>query len=285
MKRDDEMKQHLQILFKLSKKEIDVYFQLLINEKLTATELSQSTKIQRTRIYEVIRSLKENGLVELRSIAPKEFSAIAPRKALDNWLFQRRKLYEEESSKMLSLLPSLQSIWKRGNEEFLGSRVTLITEDLVKEILPIEVQSAKKHLHLAIRDPSSSTSTATTMFERLFDPLPIVKDIQNLSGKGVKLHILIGDPEQFIQRTSPYLQNTLVNGLKSENIVVKSLGMAFPQSFMLVDDIRIYLFFLDSHEDSHSEALRAESLSLVELFKLIWDLFWTKARPIHLKDH
>ncbi len=123
------------------------------------------------------------------------------------------------------------------------------------------------------------------MFERLFDPFSLVKDIKNLSRKGVKLHFLIGNQEQFIQRTSPYLQKTLVNGLKSENIVVKSLSMAFPQSFMLVDDIRIYLFFLDSHEDSYSEALRAESLSLVELFKLIWDIFWTKARPIHLKDH
>jgi len=285
VKRDDETKKHLQILFKLTKKEIDVYFQLLINEKLTATELSQSTKIQRTRIYEVIRSLKENGLVELRSIAPKEFSAIAPRKALDNWLFQRRKLFEEESSNMLSLLPSLQGIWNNRHEEFLGSRVTLITEDLVKEILPIEVQNAKKHLYLAIRDPTFSSSTATTMFERLFDPSTLVKDIENLSHKGVKLHILIGNQKQFIQRTSSHLQKTLENGLKSENIIVKSLGMSFPQSFMLVDDIRIYLFFLDSNEDSHSEALRAESLSLVELFKLMWDTFWTKARPIHMKNH
>ena len=276
----EKMKEKLQILFKLSKKEIEVYFTLLTNEKLTAAELAKITSIQRTRIYEIFRCLKEKGLVELRSETPQEFSAIAPRRAMDTWLFQRRKIFEEESSIGLSLLPTLQGLWNNQHEEYLGSRVTLITEELVREIVPLEVRNAKKHIFLAIRDPNSSISSSKGMFERLFKPKSMINDIQSINRKGVNLQILIGDVDLFIKRSSLLLLKTLVDSTPSKNIVVKSLNMHFPQSFMLVDDIRIYFFFLNSSQDSYNEAIRAESSSLIEFFNITWRMLWDKAEPL-----
>ncbi|MFX1512427.1 MAG: TrmB family transcriptional regulator [Promethearchaeota archaeon] len=280
----ENIREELKNLFDLSENEVRVYMILLLNDKLTATEISKIANIQRTRIYETFRRLKDKELVALSGENPQQFSALSPRVAIDNLLFKRRRLLEEKSSKLLSFLPTLQKIWNDQHEELLSSRISLISEDFIREIIPQEITIARKKICLALRDPPTDNPQVYGNFANLFDPRVFHTGMQNFSERGVQLRILIGDPHIFLKRTHPLKLKALVNGLIDGTIEVRALNQHFPQSFLLVDDERVYLFFLSIYRESHNEAIRAESKSLRELFSLIWQRFWEDAVPLTLEE-
>ncbi|MHA1225667.1 MAG: TrmB family transcriptional regulator [Candidatus Hodarchaeales archaeon] len=276
------IKEKLGSLFDISEKETSVYLLLLTHKNLTANEISRIARIQRTRVYEIFRNLKTKGLVELSSENPKRFNAISPRIAIDNWIFNRKRHFEKKSSMLLDLLPTLMKIWKNQHQETLSNRVSLISVDLIKEVIPQEMKIAQKNLYLALRDPVQDVSTFTSVHTELFEPYAISKAIQSFLRRGVLLHILIGDPEFFLKNAHPIMLKTLMNGLIEGTIEVRTLHHHFPQSFLLVDDNLVYIFFLSSSQNTYNEALRAESKSLRDLFRLVWEKFWEEATPINL---
>lgn len=276
----NNIKERLRSLFDLSGKEVKVYMILLINDKLTATEVSKFAEIQRTRTYEIFRRLREKNLVVLTSENPQCYSVISPRIAIDSLLLKHKELFEEKSSLLLKFLPTLQKLWNDQYEELLSSRVSLISEDLVKEVLPKEIRDANKNLYLAIRDPASEITLSTCTFTRLFDPRYFEIGIQNFSKRGARLHILIGDPELFLKKSHPIMLKTLVQGLAEGTIEVKTINEHFPQSFLLVNDLRVYLFFFNPYQDLYNEAIRAECQGLRDFFKLVWQKFWVDATPL-----
>ncbi len=279
-----DLKLQIKRLFDLSESEVKVYMQLLANDKLTATEISEITDIQRTRTYEIFRNLREKELIELISENPQKYSVVSPRIAIDNWLLKSQRLLEKKKTTLMKILPSIQQIWNSQHEDFISSRISFISEDLVREIIPHEIKNARKEIYLALKDPVERTSTHTGHAGRLFDPLLFNEGIQDFLQRGVKLHILLGKSDQFIGRAHPVLLKTLINGLIDETIEVKSLNEHFPQSFLLVDKERVYLFFLEEFSSSMKEALRAESQSLTEFFSLIWSKLWNDAVPIDLES-
>jgi len=279
-----DLKSQIKRLFDLSESEVKVYMQLLANDKLTASRISEITDIQRTRTYEIFRNLREKELIELISENPQKYSVVSPRIAIDNWLLKSQRLLEKKKTTLMKILPSIQQIWNSQHEDFISSRISLISEDLVREIIPHEIKNARKEIYLALKDPTSSTSTYTGHAARLFDPLIFNEGIQNFLQRGVKLHILLGKSDQFIKRAHPVLLKTLINGLIDETIEVKSLNEHFPQSFLLVDKARVYLFFLDEFSSSMKEALRAESQSFTEFFSLVWTKLWNESVHIDLES-
>jgi sugar-specific transcriptional regulator TrmB len=279
-----DLKSQIKGLFDLSESEVKVYMQLLANDKLTATEISEITKIQRTRTYEIFRNLREKELIELISENPQEHSVVSPRIAIDNWLLKSQRILEKKKTTLMNILPSIQQLWNSQREDFISSRISLISEDLVREIIPHEIKNARKEIYLALKDPSSHTSTYTGHTARLFDPLMFNEGIQNFLQRGVKLYILLGKSDLFIRRSHPVLLKTLINGLIDGTIEVKSLNIPFPQSFLLVDKERVYLFFLEAFSSSMKEALRAESRSLTEFFSLVWTKLWKDSEPIDLES-
>jgi hypothetical protein len=279
-----DLKLQIKSLFDLSESEVKVYMQLLANDKLTASRISEITDIQRTRTYEIFRNLREKELIELISENPQKYSVVSPRIAIDNWLLKSQRRLEKKKTTLMKILPSIQQIWNSQHEDFISNRISFISEDLVREIIPHEIKNARKEIYLALKDPTSRTSISTGHAGRLFDPLMFNEGIQDFLQRGVKLHILLGKSDQFIGRAHPVLLKTLINGLIDETIEVKSLNEHFPQSFLLVDKERVYLFFLEEFSSSMREALRAESQSLTEFFSLVWSKLWDDAIPIDLES-
>lgn len=277
-----EIKEKLKVFLDLSDNEISVYLILLFNFNLTANKISKVTGIQRTRIYEIFRRLKEKELIELISDNPQRYGAVSPRTAIDNFLFKRRRRFEEESSKLSSLLPTLQKIWNDQHEELLTRRLSMISEDFVREIIPQEIKIARNKICLAIRDHLADKAQLTHV--RLFDPRSFSTGIQTLLKRGVLLHILIGDPILFLKKSHPLMLRTLLKGLLDGTIEVRALGYLLPQSFLIVDDERIFLFFLDTENNIYNEAIRAETRSLREFFKLIWQKFWDSATILNIES-
>lgn len=275
-----DIKDKLQTILDLSENEISVYFVLLTNDKLTANNLSLITQIQRTRIYDIVRRLKEKDLIELISDNPQRYSAVSPRVAIDNYLFKRRQNIEVESSKLTSLLPTMQKIWNDQHEEILGHRVSLVSEEFIQQIIPQEMKIAQNKLCLGLRDFSEKSPLRHT---KLFDPREFSMGIQDFLQRGVLLHILIGDDELFLEKSHPFMLKTLLNGLLAGTIEVRAINSEFPQSFFIVDDERVFLFFLNDRYDAYSEAMRASNRSMRDFFKIIWKKFWVEATPLNIE--
>lgn len=77
---------------------------------------------------------------------------------------------------------------------------------------------------------------------------------------------------------------TLANGLIEGTIEVRSFNEPFPQSFLLVDDERVYLFFLSAYRNTQNEANRAESRSLRQFNCHFWLKFWQESTPLDLTE-
>ncbi|MHA1941943.1 MAG: TrmB family transcriptional regulator [Candidatus Hodarchaeales archaeon] len=276
-------KEQIKSLFDLSESEVTVFMHLLVNEKLTATEIASATGIQRTRTYEIFRQLREKELIELTSENPQKYSIVSPRIAFDNWLIKSQQRLESKKSLLMDVLPAIQRIWNEQHESHISNRISLISEDLVKEIIPQEIKIAQKAIYLALKDPSSSSRTYGTHAARLFDPFMFNTGIQGLLKRGVKLYILIGNIDIFIKNAHPVLLKTLMNGLIDGIIEVKALNEHLPQSFLLVDFERLYLFFLDESQGTMREAMRTGKRSLTEFFTLIWEKFWESATGLELE--
>ncbi|GAG44400.1 unnamed protein product, partial [marine sediment metagenome] len=118
---------------------------------------------------------------------------------------KHRQLFEEKKSLLFDFLPTLQKLWNNQYEEHLCSRVSLISEDLVKEIIPQEIRAAHKKIYIALRDPSPEITFSTNTFTRLFDPRTFKIGIQSFLKRGVRLHILIGDPKLFLEKSHPIM--------------------------------------------------------------------------------
>ncbi|MHA2364690.1 MAG: TrmB family transcriptional regulator [Candidatus Hodarchaeales archaeon] len=277
----ENVREKLKNLFDLSENEGRVYMILLMNDKLTATKISKISDIQRTHIYDISRRLKEKGLINISGENPQQFSALSPRIATDNWLFKSKKLLEEKSSQLLSFLPTLQKVWTDQHEEHLSSRISLISEDYIREIIPQEIKLAQKNIFLALRDPPSENPQMSGSFTRLFDPSAFQSDILNFLERGVQLKILIGNPDLFLNRSHPLKLKALVSGFIDGTIEVRALNEPFPQSFLLVDNERVYLFFLSNYREINNEAIRAESQSLRQFFSMIWKRLWEDATPLN----
>ncbi len=91
----DELKQFLRKL-KLNNYEISSYSTLLRSEELTAREICQKSRVPNGRIYEVLDTLKEKGVVEIQESRPKKYKAISPNIAFQNLVSYKKEENKEE---------------------------------------------------------------------------------------------------------------------------------------------------------------------------------------------
>ena len=67
--------------FDFGEYEIEAYLVVLEHGRLTASEIAEKTDIPQPRVYDTVRSLSENGLVELRESRPMQVLAVDPEEA------------------------------------------------------------------------------------------------------------------------------------------------------------------------------------------------------------
>ena len=128
----------------LSEKEAEVYLSLLEGDSYSILTLSKKTKINRTTIYSVIKSLLEKGLVSETTINTKtRYLAESPDR-LETFINNQKNLLEENSKKLIDIVPQLKSIQREMGERpivkyFEGKEGLLSgTEDIFKDPVPME---------------------------------------------------------------------------------------------------------------------------------------------------
>jgi sugar-specific transcriptional regulator TrmB len=118
----DDLPDHLDRLgeqFDFGEYEIEAYLAVLEYGTLTASEIADETDIPQPRVYDTVRSLAENGFVEIQESRPIEVLAIDPQEAfggvrstLDDVVdgLQQRYTAPSRTAEAVSLVTSRQTI-------------------------------------------------------------------------------------------------------------------------------------------------------------------------------
>lgn len=108
----------------------------------TAKQLSELTQVPRTRVYDAVRVLEEQGLVEIQHSSPQQFRAVSLDEAVD--LLQDR--YEEQVDRLRDALEPveiidpddddpIQEIWSMAGDAGIEMRTNGLIEDATEEVV------------------------------------------------------------------------------------------------------------------------------------------------------
>ncbi|MEF8812219.1 MAG: TrmB family transcriptional regulator [Halovenus sp.] len=111
---DDDLSGHLERLgerFDFGEYEIEAYLTVLDHGKLTASEIAEKTDIPQPRVYDTVRSLADDGFVELRDSRPLEVLAVDPEEAFDNVRVTLDDLVEDLTRQYTSPSRDVEAVW------------------------------------------------------------------------------------------------------------------------------------------------------------------------------
>ena len=143
---DSDLPDHLAAFgerFDFGDYEVEAYLAVLRHGKLTASEIAEETDIPQPRVYDTVRSLADNGFVELRDSRPLEVLAIDPeetfddvRATLDSLVDDLERAYSAPSreAEAVSLVTSRQTILRYLEDVITGAEYELVlslTPDLL----------------------------------------------------------------------------------------------------------------------------------------------------------
>ena len=129
----------------LSEKEAEVYIALLQGDSFSVIDISKITKIKRSTIYPLIKSLSKKGLVSETATNKKtNYQAESPER-LETYVEEQKLILEENSKKLKDIIPQFKSIQRQTGERpvvkyFEGREgiISGIEEDLFKNPDPQE---------------------------------------------------------------------------------------------------------------------------------------------------
>ncbi|PSP98724.1 ArsR family transcriptional regulator [Halobacteriales archaeon QS_4_70_19] len=129
--------------FDFGEYETEAYLAVLEHGQLTASEIAEKTDIPQPRVYDTVRSLSENGLVELRESRPIQVLAVDPEEAFEDVQSTLTTLVSSLSERYrapardaeaVSLITSRQTILRYLEEVISGAEYELVlslTPDLL----------------------------------------------------------------------------------------------------------------------------------------------------------
>lgn len=137
----DEALDLLQLLG-LSEYEARCYVGLTQVEAATSKTLSEVTEVPRTRVYDAIRVLEAQGLVEVQHTSPKRFRAVPVQEAIDRIRnrYQARFAELQEALNTLETLESkdethTQQVWSVSGREAVEFRAIQLVNDASAEVV------------------------------------------------------------------------------------------------------------------------------------------------------
>ena len=140
---DSQSQQAVEVLLDLGLKEYEAKCFVVLSRmpKATAKEISESTDVPRTRVYDAVRVLEAKGLVEVQHSSPQQFRAVP----IDEALTTLQDLYE---SRMMSLRDSLQGlepvevddeeiqeVWSMADSKAIKNRTASLIDRATDEIV------------------------------------------------------------------------------------------------------------------------------------------------------
>lgn len=113
----------------------------------TAKEISQLSGVPRSRVYDTVERLHEQGLVDVQQSDPREYRAVSKEEAFE-------KLREEYTATIETADEALKEIESAETEEEKGMWA-IASADHVNDRMVALLDDAEEHIHLIVADEST----------------------------------------------------------------------------------------------------------------------------------
>ncbi|MFC6719417.1 TrmB family transcriptional regulator [Natrialbaceae archaeon GCM10025810] len=149
--------------------------------KATAKEISQTSDVPRTRVYDAIRVLETKGLVEIQHSNPQQFRAVPIAEAADTL----RQEYESRTETLVEVLEEMEpaaaddgeeithEVWALSGVSAIANRTQQLIDDAEREVVLIvgreHVLTDELFEHLREAQESGSSVIIGALSERIRD--------------------------------------------------------------------------------------------------------------------
>jgi len=151
---DENIEEAIEVLQQLGLKEYEArcFVGLSQVETGTAKKLSELTEVPRTRVYDAIRVLEAEGLVEIQHSSPQQFRAVSLEEATDTLGDQ----YETRIERLEDALGSVELV-DDGEEKPIQQVWAMAGRDAIENRTKELIENAKEEIVLVIGDESLLT--------------------------------------------------------------------------------------------------------------------------------
>jgi len=144
MSTDANVEEAIEILQQLGLKEYEARCFVGLNRlnSGTAKKLSDLTEVPRTRVYDAVRVLEAQGLVEIQHSSPQQFRAVALEEATETLRDQYENRFERLQDTLTTVDPldeddgsSVQEVWAMNGQDAIEHRTEQLIETATDEIV------------------------------------------------------------------------------------------------------------------------------------------------------
>lgn len=191
MSTDDAYKEAVEVLQQLGLKQYEAKCFVGLSRLSTGTakQLSEITDVPRTRVYDAIRVLEGQGLVEVQHSNPQQFRAVAIREAIDTL----RDQYENRFERLQSMLEQTQKIEETEEQpvqEVWSLTGTTAIENRTEQL----VADADEEVVLVLSDASDLSDVLVSTLNERVDKIDI---LVGSTTKGLETKIRQRVPDSF----------------------------------------------------------------------------------------
>ncbi|MBN1355362.1 helix-turn-helix domain-containing protein [bacterium] len=245
-----------------SKREIPVYELLLTVKQAKAADIADFTGIHRPNVYPLLRSLMERGFVTCSKGRIKYFSAVAPDRAFQSDLEQKRK--ELSSSK--TYLSELMYVYKRRDETpFYSEGIEILTLSQVDLVLDWIRNTNREMLSVHV----SPTPPRKVLQKRVveLDKAEIALMRRNVTVRCLYSQSVLEDPAEHRR-----MKRMLAAGEQGR------CHGALPMMFIVLDTERA--IFTVYNEQKRYTTYLVTAKSLVLTLKHSFEHLWSESKPL-----
>jgi sugar-specific transcriptional regulator TrmB len=253
----------------LTEYETQAYLVLVEGSQMSAEEIARNAKIPIPRVYGVLDSLRNLGLILILEGRPKKFEIISPDEGLQNLLKLRKKSAEEALHQLEVTSMEVKEVL---SPIFWRERLRIRPEDLLE---PLENLSlTEKQTKQLIKEAKTSIDIFTDIFN-WFDAVDTA--LKNAIKRGVKIRILMNMQHAETRSTVKKLQTMGIDTRQPKDL-------RFPVRGTLVDSSKvIFLIWASpSGKGNQPRYVYRPSFSanegIVAIFKHSFEYRWQSGR-------
>ena len=244
---------------------------LLARGTATAGELSEITKVPRSRTYDILESLADKGFVIIQNAKPLRYVAVPPEEALERW----KKRYEEKVREMQERIDNMI-------KSDVFTELKKLHQKGLKIVAPEELTGTLRGKFSVMNHLASLIKNANRSVDIFASPEALMEIYRNhldllfkAKERGVKIRIAttkISDPD--VLKTLASL---------GEVKVVDEKQLPIEGKLAIVDDTHLVLGLTDFKNVHESQLLAVWSRSQYaasKMFKPMFEAIWKSGKNI-----
>ena len=253
----------------LTEYETQAYLVLVEGSQMSAEEIATNANIPIPRVYGVLDSLRNLGLILILEGRPKKFEIISPDEGLRNLLQIRKKSADEAINQLEVTCMEVKEVL---SPIFWRERLRIRPEDLLESLDNLSL--TEKQTKQLIKEATTSIDIFTDIFN-WFDAIESV--LKGAIKRGVKIRILMNMQHPETRSTVKKLQTMRVN-------IRQPTDLRFPVRGTLVDSSKV-IFLIWASPNGKGDQPRyvyrpsfSANEGIVAIFKQSFEYRWQAGR-------